>query len=353
VNPDSFQEIEKLYNDALVLSPDERAGFLDSACGSDVDLRKEVESLLAYQNQAESYMEKPAFQAVAQVLADEGAGLQVNRMLGRYHLLSLIGRGGMGEVYCAVDTRLNRLVAVKILPMYFASDPERVRRFEQEARAIAGLNHSSICTLHDVGSDDGLHYLVFEYLVGERLTDRLSRDRFSLTEALDCAIQIAEALAYAHELGVIHLDLKPANIMLMRSGLKLLDFGVAEIRYPEETAGGSDGEPGSRSPGTRGYMAPEQSDGGSTDTRTDVFAFGVVLYEMVAGRRAFPSSIPPAETLKTMPPPVSESRPEVPPALDALVSRCLAMDPAARWQSMSDVLAGCKDIRRMLVSVGN
>jgi hypothetical protein len=126
-------------------------------------LRREVESLLAYQDQAETYLEKPAFQAVAQVLAGEGAGLLVNRMLGRYHLLSLIGRGGMGEVYCAVDTRLNRLVAVKILPEYFAKDPERVRRFEQEARAIAGLNHPGICTLHDVGSDDGLHYLVFEY----------------------------------------------------------------------------------------------------------------------------------------------------------------------------------------------
>jgi len=232
-HPDTFQQIEKLYSDALALPPDERPRFLDRACGGDPELRREVESLLAYQDKAETYLEKPAFETVAQVLAGEGAGLLVNRMLGRYHLLSLIGRGGMGEVYCAVDSRLNRLVAVKILPEYFAKDPERVRRFEQEARAIAGLNHPGICTLHDVGSDDGLHYLVFEYLVGERLCDRLARERLFMIDALDYAIQIADALAYAHELGVIHLDLKPANIMLMRSGLKLLDFGVSEMRDPD------------------------------------------------------------------------------------------------------------------------
>src|SRR5262249_37939903 len=147
---------------------------------------------------------------------------------------SLVGRGGMGDVYCAVDSRLNRLVAVKTLPSYMASDRQHVERFEREARAIAVLNHPHICILHDAGYDDGLHYLVFEYLVGEPLSARLCHEAHSLTQAMEYAMQIADALAYAHDLGIIHLDLKPSNIMLMRSGVKLLDFGVAELRDPAE-----------------------------------------------------------------------------------------------------------------------
>jgi serine/threonine protein kinase len=353
VSPERLEHIQALYSDAVALNPQERAAFLDGACAGDVDLRKEIDSLLAYQPRAETYLDKPAFEVAARSLAGEGADVLVDRRLGRYQLLSLVGRGGMGDVYCAVDSRLNRLVAVKTLPSYMARDEEHVKRFEQEARAIAGLNHPHICVLHDAGYDDGLHYLVFEYLVGELLSDRLSREAQSLPRAMDFALQIADALAYAHELGIIHLDLKPSNIMLMRSGVKLLDFGVAELRDPDELPSNEILEtnfvPRGRKPGTPCYMAPEQLEGGETDPRTDIFTFGAVLYEIFTQRRAFPHRPETVSALRNNPPPrIFDSRPEIPAALDSIVGRCLALQPCDRWQSMSEVLSLCKEIRSAL-----
>jgi serine/threonine protein kinase len=333
----------------VALEPQERAAFLDGACGGDIELRREIESLLAYQPQAETFMDRPAFEVAARSLADDGAGLMVNRRLGRYQLLSLVGRGGMGDVYCAVDSRLNRLVAVKTLPSYMAKDEQRVQRFEQEARAIAGLNHPNICVLHDVGYDEGLHYLVFEYLVGELLSDRLSRETQSLNQAMEYGTQIAEALDYAHERGIIHLDLKPSNIMLMRSGVKLLDFGVAELRDPDEPTSNEGAGPRRRKPGTPGYMAPEQLDGGATDERTDIFAFGAVLYEIFTQRRAFPHHPETVSALRDNPPArIADVRPGLPQSLDSLVTRCLTVEPSDRWQSMSEVLTQCAEIRAAL-----
>jgi len=345
VTPERLQHVQSVYNDAVALEPQERAAFLDNACGGDIELRREVESLLAYQPQAETFMDRPAFEVAARALADDGAGLMVNQRLGRYQLLSMVGRGGMGDVYCAVDSRLNRLVAVKTLPSYMAKDEQRVQRFEQEARAVAGLNHPNICVLHDVGYDEGLHYLVFEYLVGELLSERLSRETQSLPQAMEYAMQIADALEYAHERGIIHLDLKPSNIMLLRSGVKLLDFGVSELRYPDEPSNEGT-EPGRRKPGTPGYMAPEQLEGAATDERTDIFAFGAVLYEMLTQRRAFPKNPGTVSALSDNPPArISVSRHEVPASLDSLVARCMAVRPADRWQSMSEVLSQCAEIR--------
>src|SRR5262245_57946357 len=194
MNPEALQRIESVYNEALPLSPAERKAFLDRACGNDADLRNEVESLLACEKEAESYLDKPAFEDIAESLSKGGADILVDRMVGRYHLLSLVGRGGMAEVYCAVDTKLNRLVAVKILPAYMA-DTDALQRFEREARAIAALNHRHICTVHDVGHDGGVHYLVFEYLIGESLSDRLRRGPIPLLEGLQHALEIADGLA--------------------------------------------------------------------------------------------------------------------------------------------------------------
>ena len=329
-----LQQIETLYNDALEVSPGERPAFLARACGNDLSLRRELESLLACQPRADTYLDTPAFDEVARSLARQGAGGLVDRRLGRYQLLSLVGRGGMAEVYCAVDTRLNRLVAVKILPEYMSNDPNLLHQFEQEARAVAALNHRHICTVHDMGNEDGMHYLVFEYVAGEALSDRLYRSALPLTDALDFAVQIAEALVDTHEHGITHLDLKPENIMLSTTGVKLVDFGIAEQRYAE----------GSRpKSGTAGYMPPEQADGREVDSRSDIFAFGAVMYQMFTGRSAFPGG-----DCTAVPPPVSESRDGLPVVLDSLVGRCLAPQPSERWQSISDVLSKLQEVRRML-----
>jgi serine/threonine protein kinase len=332
MTPERLQQIETIYNDALLLHAGERVSFLDRVCRGDDDLRREVESLLAFEHKAEGYMETSAFQEAALSIAQEGADAFLGRMLGRYQLLSLVGQGGMGQVYCAVDSHLNRFVAVKVLPAYMATDSARVQRFELEARATAALNHPNICTLHDVGHQDGLHYLVFEYLAGEPLSRRISEGAIPLAEALRYALQIAEALEYAHEQGIIHLDLKPSNVMLTRTGVKLLDFGIAELHYPDSgepsRAGGTQGTPG--------YMAPEQLAGGETDPRTDIFAFGEVLYEMITGRPAFSRA-----SGQVVPPP---SLSPVSSALNSLVMRCLAPNPSERWQSASEVSSALKTI---------
>jgi len=343
---DRMQQIEALYNEALALPDGERKEFLDRACSGDGELRHEIESLLEYQEQAETYMDRPAFHQVAQSLAD-GTGVLIDRMLGRYQLLSLVGRGGSAEVYCAVDTRLNRLVAVKVLPAFISADRERLDRFEHEARAVAVLNHPHICTLHDIGTEGDMHYLVFEYLVGEPLSDRLTRGALPLDEVVDHAVHIAGALAYAHDQGIIHLDLKPSNVMLMRNTVKLFDFGISELRYPGIPA--SPASPLTAAAGTLGYMSPEQLEGQETDFRTDIFAFGVVMYEMITGQSAFPArdSVEAAVlNLKQCPVSISKLQPDVPPALDLLVSRCLARNATERWQNIAELLSQLQAIAR-------
>lgn len=274
-----LRQIETIYNEAGPLTGPERKAFLDGACAGDASLRAEVESLLKCDSGEETILDKPAMHFAAESLAVEGAGLLTGRKLGRYQLLGLAGRGGIGDVYCAVDLHLNRLVAVKILPGDFA---------EQEARTIAALNHPHICILHDAGTDGTMHYLVFEYLVGEPLSARLEQGPLPMPEALGYLIQIAEALEHAHQQGIVHHDLKPQNIMLTRRGLKLLDFGV----------------PGT---GTPAYMAPEQAAGRATDARTDIFAFGLLVRDIA-------------------------------PSLEEIILRCAALRPEDRWQSISDVL---------------
>ena len=267
---------------------------------------------------------------------------------GPYEILGLIGAGGMGEVYKARDTRLDRTVAIKVLPAEISGDPDRRARFEREARTIGGLNHPHICTLHDVGEHGDSTYLVMEHLAGETLAERLQKGRLPLDQALRVATEIADALAAAHRHGVVHRDLKPANVMLTKAGAKLLDFGVAKLCGPEASPDLAATAFPTVAPltrqglviGTVPYMAPEQLEGKEADARSDIFSFGAVLYEMLTGRRPFDgdseASIITA-IMSSQPPAVSTLQAVTPHALDRVVQRCLAKDPDARWQSAADL----------------
>jgi serine/threonine protein kinase len=272
--------------------------------------------------------------------------LALGSRLGPYEIVAPLGAGGMGEVYRATDTRLGRTVAIKILPAHLSDKPTARERFEREARSISALNHPNICHLYDVGSQDGLRYLVMEYLEGETLADRLGRGPLPLNLLLKCGIELCEGLGAAHRSGVVHRDLKPGNIMLTKAGSKLLDFGLAKPSVVSD-AGGSrlqtlskpltaEGSWG----GTFQYMSPEQVEGKEVDARSDIFSLGAVLYEMLTGRRAFEgkSQLSVASAiLEKEPAPISEVKPLTPQALDHAIRTCRAKDPEKRWQSVGDL----------------
>jgi eukaryotic-like serine/threonine-protein kinase len=280
--------------------------------------------------------------------------LQPGHKLGPYELGEPIGAGGMGEVYRARDTRLDRTVAVKILPKHLAETPEMRQRFELEARAISSLNHPHICSLYDVGEQDGVSYLVMEYLEGETLAARLARGPLPLSDVLKYAVQIADALDKAHRQGVVHRDLKPGNIMLTpQGGAKLMDFGLAKSAIAAASISSMTAPAHAVSPitvkgtiiGTFHYMSPEQVEGKEVDARSDLFTFGAVLYEMMTGQRAFEgkSQLSVASAiLDKEPQPISVVQPMTPPALDRVVRRCLAKDPEDRWQTARDLLLELK-----------
>ena len=279
--------------------------------------------------------------------------IQVGQRLGPYEILSAIGAGGMGEVYRARDTRLERTVAVKILPDHLSDRAELRERFDREARTVASLNHPHICTLHDIGHQDGTDFLVMEYLEGETLAERLKKGPLPLDQVLQYAIEISDALDKAHRKGITHRDLKPGNIMLTKSGTKLLDFGLAKLRGPQAAGANLSALPTEGSNltaqgtilGTLQYMAPEQLEGKEVDARTDIFAFGLVVYEMATGKKAFEGKSQAsliAKILETDPPPISMLQPMTPPALDRVVKRCLCKEPDHRWQTASDL---CEELK--------
>jgi eukaryotic-like serine/threonine-protein kinase len=275
--------------------------------------------------------------------------LKAGARLGAYEIVSRLGTGGMGEVYQARDTRLGRSVAIKILPDHLATDPERRVRFEREARVVSSLNHPHICTLHDIGCQDGIDFLVMERIEGETLSDRLRKGPLELGLALRYGVEISDALDKAHRQGVVHRDLKPGNIMITKPGVKILDFGLAKF-LQQENNGPSASESSTREQpltdagvilGTVQYMAPEQLEGKEADARADIFAFGEVLYEMVSGRKAFEGKSQAsliAAILNEKTPLISRERPLTPASLDHLVERCLAKEPDERWQTASDVM---------------
>jgi len=267
--------------------------------------------------------------------------------LGPYQVVDRVGAGGMGEVYKATDTRLGRTVAVKVLPAHVAADPALRARLEREAKAISSLNHPHICTLYDIGHQDGTDFLVMEYLEGETLAQRLEQGPLRIAQALQTGIEIADALDKAHRQGIVHRDLKPGNVMLTRSGAKLLDFGLAKL-HPAVGGAGLSAAATVTSPltgagsivGTYQYMSPEQLEGREADERSDIFAFGALLYEMISGTRAFTGTTQAsviASILKDTPPQLSSHQPLSPPILDGIVATCLAKSPEDRWQAAGDI----------------
>jgi serine/threonine protein kinase/Tol biopolymer transport system component len=277
--------------------------------------------------------------------------LAVGARLGAFEILSRLGGGGMGEVYRARDTRLDRTVAIKILPEHLGQHPDLRQRFEREARALSSLSDSHICALYDIGHQDGTDYLVLEYIEGESLHDRLGKGPLPLEQALRYGSEIADALGRAHRSGIIHRDLKPGNVMLAKAGAKLLDFGLARVARPIVSGNGDLSDVATPSEpltgagtlvGTIPYMAPEQVEGREADPRTDIWALGCLLYEMVTGQRAFMATSPATvlgAILRDEPRPMRELAPLTPPSLERLVKRCLDKDPEERWQSAHDVAA--------------
>jgi Tol biopolymer transport system component len=274
--------------------------------------------------------------------------LSAGKLLGPYEILSLVGAGGMGEVYRARDSRLNRTVAIKVLTTHVADRPDLKARFEREARTLATLSHPHICCVFDVGQQDGVDYLVMEYLEGQTLAERLRRNALPLNEALKIAIQLADALDKAHRQSVVHRDLKPGNIVLTKSGAKIVDFGLAKLIEDGRGPIGATGLP-THTPmtaqgtilGTLQYMAPEQLEAKEADARTDIFAFGAIVYEMVTGRRSFDQKSQAsliAAILDRDPPSMSSLQPMTPSSLERVIRKCLAKDPDSRWQSAGDLL---------------
>ena len=341
------RRIEELCDAALDRDAGERAAFVADACGPDEALRQEVEALLAHAQAAEGFLAVPIGEVAAHVLADE-RGVAPGSRLGAYEVLSLIGAGGMGEVYRARDARLRRDVAIKVLPAGVVGDPERLQRFEQEARAAAALNHPNILAVYDIGHHETSPYIVSELLEGTTLRERLNEGAVPVRKAVEYAVQIAHGLAAAHEKGIIHRDLKPENLFVTTDGrVKILDFGLAKLTQAEPVFEGGRALPATpphTTPGlmlgTIGYMAPEQVRGLAADHRSDIFAFGAILYEMLSGRRAFQGDTT-ANTItaivKEDPADLSTSERHIPPALARIADHCLEKSPAARFKSADDL----------------
>jgi len=346
MTPERWEQIGELYERARELDPDERAIFLDRACAGDDELRGEVESLIDVQSSISDFIEAPALKDAAELLTAETPGLLVGKQLGHYRILSFIGAGGMGEVYAAQDSRLGRKVAIKLLPSGVARSEDRLRRFAQEARVVGAINHPNILTIHDVGTHQDAPYIVSELLEGETLRERLKRGPLTPLRAVETALQIARGLTAAHERGIVHRDLKPENLFITNDErIKVLDFGLAKLMQPiGAESNGQEFSVFRSTPGmvmgTVGYMAPEQLRGEEADHRADIFAFGVILYEMLAGERPFKAD----SAAGTMAAILEREAPQLPgssgdqlPELERIIRRCLEKRPENRFQSAGDL----------------
>ncbi len=364
MKPERWQQLEELFDSALKREPEMRAHFLDEACADDQQLRKEVEALIVANEQAVSFIEKPALEIEARSLAnaqsDAGAESMGGKTIGHYRLIALLGSGGMGEVYLAHDKVLGRKVALKLLTAAFTEDSERLLRFEQEARAASALNHPNIVTIHEIGREGSFHFIAQEFVDGVTLSTHLVNKRPTLSEALEIAMQVASALAATHAKGIVHRDIKPENIMVAKSlnliskqrCVKVLDFGVAKLTQPSGTEINVEattrmlvktGE--GRAVGTAAYMSPEQARGESVDARTDIWSLGVVLYEMVNGKQPFAGDTSQDVIASILRDELPSSDSECPESLKWIVKKALRKDREERYQTARELLT---DLRGLL-----
>jgi eukaryotic-like serine/threonine-protein kinase len=361
MTPARLQAIKEIFHAALDCEPDQLSAFLNKRCAGDETLRRKVEELLAAHRHAGSFIETPIANVANSSIADDhGSALLIGQTIGHYEIAKLIGAGGMGEVYLATDLHAGRKAVLKLLPARFTGDAERLKRFQQEARTVAGLNHPNILTIYEIGADDSVEYIASELIEGETLRHRLCRGRIAVDEAVDVAIQIASALAAAHSAGIVHRDVKPENIMLRPDGyVKVLDFGIAKlaeqelpVTVPEEEALLLVETNLGSVLGTVRYMSPEQARGSSVDKRTDIWSLGVVLYEMTVGHAPFAGDTPREVMTEILvakpPPPLTNYAAQAPDALQHIVSKTLQKDPRQRYQNASEMLEDLKALRRKL-----
>jgi serine/threonine protein kinase len=358
MTPTRREQISQVYQAALHKEAEQRLAFLTQACGGDEELRREVESLLAYQQQDQSFLSSPALAAVGRG-GTGPAPLPVGSEISHYQILARLGEGGMGVVYKARDKQLGRLVALKVLPAGLVADPEHRKRLVQEARMASALNHPNIITVYEIASDHGMDFIVMEYVAGKSLDQLIPRKGLRLSQALKFAIQIAEALAAVHATGIMHRDLKPGNVMVSESGLvKVLDFGLAKLTMRTGNEGsdattllasGSGPQTAEGTIlGTLAYMSPEEAEGKPVDARSDIFSFGSLLYEMVTGRRAFTGETNLATQtaiLREDPKPASQIIDDVPHDLEKIIDRCLRKDRERRAQTMADVEIALQELK--------